>query len=289
MLQTLTKHLQLSQVGNDSQAVDSVEYRNLAPLYCDEEMRICVKKRKQTNTGNAWDVWIEGPTGGMAVKAVARTVYRGANGRTLHEAEATRSSPENTAAPVREPSPAADPSPSSVQPDTARPSRTERRKAWRILQRSHPSPTALPYLYAKSSPLSAPSPSPSQPAATQALSKDPLIRKIGWPKSPAPTEPSRDTNPKPSLQTRNPTVPPPEASEQTSSHPPNSTTGPGDSLFRIVMGDAPEGVSPRKRVVGQVAVRKVGDALGGGGGKRVERRGRGRRETKWRAVDVKKE
>lgn len=58
------------------EAVTSINYRNLASLYCDEEMRICVKKRTQTDTGHLWDVWIEGPTGGMAVKATARSTLQ---------------------------------------------------------------------------------------------------------------------------------------------------------------------------------------------------------------------
>lgn len=53
---------------------DSIEYRNLAPLYCDEEMRVCMKFKKSTTTGVVATLWIEGPTGGMAVKATVRTV-----------------------------------------------------------------------------------------------------------------------------------------------------------------------------------------------------------------------
>lgn len=71
MLQVLNRHLKPLL-----EAVASIEYRNLAALYCDEEMRICVKKKGQTHTGHSWDVWIEGPTGGMAVKAVARSILQ---------------------------------------------------------------------------------------------------------------------------------------------------------------------------------------------------------------------
>ncbi|KAJ4988713.1 hypothetical protein SVAN01_05846 [Stagonosporopsis vannaccii] len=74
MLQVLNRHL-LKDEGTET--VVSIEYRNLAPLYCEEEMRVCVKKRKSTDRVNIWDIWIEGPTGGMAVKAVANTVGRG--------------------------------------------------------------------------------------------------------------------------------------------------------------------------------------------------------------------
>jgi hypothetical protein len=51
----------------------SITYRNLAPLYCDEEMRICCKVRKSLDTGHIYDVWIEGPTGGAAVIGTVRT------------------------------------------------------------------------------------------------------------------------------------------------------------------------------------------------------------------------
>jgi hydroxyacyl-ACP dehydratase HTD2-like protein with hotdog domain len=54
-------------------AVQSIEYRNLAPLYCDEEMRICGKERKRTSEGSVYDIWVEGPTGGVAVKGTVRT------------------------------------------------------------------------------------------------------------------------------------------------------------------------------------------------------------------------
>lgn len=74
MLQVLNRHL-LQAEG--SETVSSIEYRNLAPLYCEEEMRVCVKKRKATDRTSIWDIWIEGPTGGMAVKAVANTIQRG--------------------------------------------------------------------------------------------------------------------------------------------------------------------------------------------------------------------
>lgn len=48
-------------------------YRNYAPLYVDEQMTIHL--RKVSRGGDAveerWDVWIEGPEGGMAVKGNA--------------------------------------------------------------------------------------------------------------------------------------------------------------------------------------------------------------------------
>jgi hypothetical protein len=56
--------------------VESIEYRNLAPLYCDEEMRICGLEKKTLQNGSIYDVWIEGPTGGVAVKGTVYTTVR---------------------------------------------------------------------------------------------------------------------------------------------------------------------------------------------------------------------
>ena len=74
MLQSAKKHFKTLKLEDSNQRVEFIEYRNVAPLYCDEEMRICVKEKRRTDTGSVWDVWIEGPTGGMAVKALVRTV-----------------------------------------------------------------------------------------------------------------------------------------------------------------------------------------------------------------------
>ncbi|WYZ40157.1 hypothetical protein EsH8_IV_000498 [Colletotrichum jinshuiense] len=50
-------------------------YRNLAPLYCDREMTLCVReKENQAGKERKWDVWIEGNDGGMAVKGTATTI-----------------------------------------------------------------------------------------------------------------------------------------------------------------------------------------------------------------------
>ncbi|OIW33432.1 hypothetical protein CONLIGDRAFT_628326 [Coniochaeta ligniaria NRRL 30616] len=44
-----------------------LNYRNLAPLYVDEKMKVCVRMRE----GQTWDVWVEGPNGRFAVKGTA--------------------------------------------------------------------------------------------------------------------------------------------------------------------------------------------------------------------------
>ena len=63
--------------------VKSLDYRNLAPLYVDEEMRVCVRRRTARREGAAeleWDVWIEGPEGGLAAKGSAVTTGIGLAG-----------------------------------------------------------------------------------------------------------------------------------------------------------------------------------------------------------------
>ena len=47
----------------------------MAPLYCDEPMKLCGREKSnlRTTDGHIYEVWIEGPTGGMAVKGTVRT------------------------------------------------------------------------------------------------------------------------------------------------------------------------------------------------------------------------
>jgi len=49
--------------------ITSFTYRNLAPLYAQEEMRVCLRKDRED--GKKYEVWIEGMTGGYAVKSSA--------------------------------------------------------------------------------------------------------------------------------------------------------------------------------------------------------------------------
>ena len=87
MIECLRIHLKrLANPGNSSFSVrrpaakiKHVEYRNLAPLYAEEEMKICVKnrvkntERKTFEAYDVYDVWIEGPDGGYAVKGNVTT------------------------------------------------------------------------------------------------------------------------------------------------------------------------------------------------------------------------
>lgn len=65
---TLTLLLSVMQRHVDH-PIRSIEYRNWAPVYVEEEMAICGKRK---STG-AWDVWIEGPDGGLAVRGTLTT------------------------------------------------------------------------------------------------------------------------------------------------------------------------------------------------------------------------
>lgn len=64
MLSFLSNHL--SRLGL---YVKDFEYRNLAPLHVDEELRICAKAKQQGS--GRWAVWIEGPQGGLAARGTA--------------------------------------------------------------------------------------------------------------------------------------------------------------------------------------------------------------------------
>ncbi|UKZ55552.1 hypothetical protein TrVGV298_009376 [Trichoderma virens] len=67
MLRVLNDHVAPKDGGG---VVKSIAYRNYAPLYVGEEMKVCVRRTKgnATKEEEEWDVWIEGPEGGLAVK-----------------------------------------------------------------------------------------------------------------------------------------------------------------------------------------------------------------------------
>lgn len=58
-----------------SQRIVAVQYKNLRPLYVDEEMRICVRRMRASDSDGItpWDIWIEGPDGGYAVRGRVKT------------------------------------------------------------------------------------------------------------------------------------------------------------------------------------------------------------------------
>ena len=63
----LTLALMLRAVGQ--QRVKSIVYRNHAPLYVGDAMSVCVRRPEEGQRASMpWDVWVEGPEGGLAVK-----------------------------------------------------------------------------------------------------------------------------------------------------------------------------------------------------------------------------
>lgn len=54
------------------------DYRNLAPLYAEEELRVCI--RKDRTKAHKYDVWVEGKEGGYAVKGTATVEQTQGNG-----------------------------------------------------------------------------------------------------------------------------------------------------------------------------------------------------------------
>lgn len=63
----LQKHL--ANTGN-GETIKFVEYRNLAPLYAYEPVKLCGRKAEAPGK---WDVWAETPEGGIAVKGTIKT------------------------------------------------------------------------------------------------------------------------------------------------------------------------------------------------------------------------
>jgi hydroxyacyl-ACP dehydratase HTD2-like protein with hotdog domain len=66
----LTLAVLLRAVGSQGLQIRDIRYRNVAPLYVDEAMRVCGKR--QAGDRGVWDVWIEGKTGGLAVRGTVQ-------------------------------------------------------------------------------------------------------------------------------------------------------------------------------------------------------------------------
>ncbi|TVY36293.1 Hydroxyacyl-thioester dehydratase type 2, mitochondrial [Lachnellula subtilissima] len=59
----------------EHERISSFDYRNLAPLYANEEMKICVRRDREKKS--RFNVWIEGSGGGYAVKGSALVINQG--------------------------------------------------------------------------------------------------------------------------------------------------------------------------------------------------------------------
>ena len=76
MLQFLQHCLQEEnhkRVDGNRELIRSIQYRNIAPLYAEEDMKICLKRKGRDDMQVNWDVWIEGRDGGYAVKGAVTT------------------------------------------------------------------------------------------------------------------------------------------------------------------------------------------------------------------------
>lgn len=68
----LTLVLMLSVLRSQLKAGEKVktfDYKNLAPVYADEQLKVCVRQDRAKE--NKYEVWIEGREGGYAVKGSA--------------------------------------------------------------------------------------------------------------------------------------------------------------------------------------------------------------------------
>lgn len=65
MLRVLSEY-----AGQGKRGVSKLVYKNHAPLYVDEPMTVCIRPSSK-ELGEVWDVWIQGPEGGLAVKGTA--------------------------------------------------------------------------------------------------------------------------------------------------------------------------------------------------------------------------
>ncbi len=61
--------LQKELLRNSNEVIKQVEYRNLAPLYCNEPVTFCGTKTDDRK----WEIWTQTPEGGLAVKGTAIT------------------------------------------------------------------------------------------------------------------------------------------------------------------------------------------------------------------------
>ncbi|OAL66812.1 hypothetical protein A7C99_2206 [Trichophyton rubrum] len=68
MLSTFQKH-----AATLGQVVSTIEYRNLAPLLVEHEMKVCAARKPNGSTGS-WDIWVEDNDGGLAAKGTIKTV-----------------------------------------------------------------------------------------------------------------------------------------------------------------------------------------------------------------------
>lgn len=55
---------------NGEEIIKGLEYRNIAPVYAEEEMMVCGRKKGEDGL---WEVWVEGRDGGVKVRGIVKT------------------------------------------------------------------------------------------------------------------------------------------------------------------------------------------------------------------------
>lgn len=62
-------YVRSGKLAHLEERIKSIEYRNLAPLYAEEEMKVCGRKK----TNGEYEMWVEGKEGGLAVRGIVKT------------------------------------------------------------------------------------------------------------------------------------------------------------------------------------------------------------------------
>jgi hypothetical protein len=76
----LMSHINEGLANGFSAALSSIEYRNLAPLFAEEKLRLCLRKigegpaDLESVQEIVYEVWCEGPEGGLAVRGTAKVL-----------------------------------------------------------------------------------------------------------------------------------------------------------------------------------------------------------------------
>lgn len=79
MLSALRGAIVSSSPTFNTRSIYSFQYRNFAPLYASEELRVCTRRHRQGLLGHRggrfakWDVWVENSQGSMCVRGTAVT------------------------------------------------------------------------------------------------------------------------------------------------------------------------------------------------------------------------
>ena len=120
MVEVLRRHLanlgmifRNGEPVGETEEITEIEYRNLAPLYAEEPMKVCGRAKGK----GEWDVWIEGSDGGYAVKGTVKTWDPQKELKAKPRSNTQRVEPEST--PQGSASTSEDTKSPSRKPDTA--------------------------------------------------------------------------------------------------------------------------------------------------------------------------